>query len=289
MKINLEHIVVRQMEESDISGAMHLVLAENWNQTKEDWQMFLNINSNLCLVALYKSEVIGTVTAINYRNEVAWIGMMLVTKSFRGIGISKRLLNTIIERLSDCLSIKLDATPAGKPVYNKLGFQEEFSLNRMVVTKFKGATNINKSAAFWPISVDEIEDIVSLDLKIFGSDRSELINSLIKRNSDKTWCVVKNEHVVGYVLGRPGLNYFQIGPLIAETVDDAIQLIEIILNQYIGESIVIDILQDKLEFKKHLISLGFSEQRSFMRMYLKDNSFPGVMSNQYVIAGPELG
>jgi len=287
MDIELKNIIVRQMVEADISGAMQLVLAENWNQTKEDWQMLLNLNSNLCLVATYNGKVIGTVTAMNYKNQVAWIGMMLVSKNFRGLGISKNLLNTIIKKLVGCKSIKLDATPAGIPVYKKLGFQEELEINRMVIANFTGNSNSKKTDAIEPISEGNIEAVLRLDLKIFGANRVELFNSLKKRNN--AWRIVRDERIVGYVFGRLGLNFFQVGPLMAETIDDAINLIEVILEQHIGQSIVIDVLHHQVEFKERLAFIGFSYQRSFIRMYLKDNSFVGVVSKQFLIAGPELG
>ncbi|WP_282178397.1 GNAT family N-acetyltransferase [Maribacter stanieri] len=287
MEIVPKNINVRQMVATDIPGAMQLVLAENWNQTQVDWQMFLELNSNLCLVATYKTAIIGTVTAINYKNDVAWIGMMLVSKAFRGLGVSKSLLNTIIEKLEGCKSIKLDATAAGIPVYKKLGFQEELEIDRMVTTPFNSIINNRSRDIVRVISENDLVELSKLDSKFFGANRIDLINFLKKKN--KAWCLIRNDCIVGYVFVRPGRNYFQLGPLMAETVDDALNLIEIILENNIGQSIVIDVLHDQFKFKKRLASLGFSFQRSFVRMYLKNNSFAGLVNKQFLIAGPELG
>lgn len=287
MNSELENIIFRPMVEVDIPGAMQLVLAENWNQTKEDWQMLLDLNPDLCLVATFNDTIIGTVTAMNYKDQVAWIGMMLVSKNFRGMGISKYLLNTIIEKLNGCKSIKLDATNAGIPVYRKLGFLEELEIDRMVAPTFNGNIDNKETDTVRPITQGDMEELSKLDLKIFGSNRMELINSLTKRN--KAWCNVRDERIVGYVLGRPGHKFFQIGPLMAETTDDAIHLIEIILKEHLGESVVIDVLKDQVKLKQRLTALGFTCQRSFVRMYLKDNSFAGLVRKQFLIAGPELG
>ncbi|MEP3371953.1 MAG: GNAT family N-acetyltransferase [Maribacter dokdonensis] len=287
MKIVAKDIVVRQMVASDIPGAMQLVSAENWNQTKVDWLMFLELNPNLCLVASYDGEVIGTVTAINYNNDVAWIGMMLISKAFRGLGVSKNLLYTIIEKLEGCKSIKLDATAAGIPVYKKLGFQEELEIDRMITTDLDTTINNRSRDTVRAISENDMEELSALDLNFFGANRLDLINFLKKCN--KAWCLIRNECIVAYVFLRPGSNYFQLGPLMAETVDDALNLIEIILEHNIGQSIVIDVLHDQFKFKERLTGLGFSFQRSFVRMYLKDNSFAGLVNKQFLIAGPELG
>lgn len=287
MKIVAKDIVVRQMVASDIPGAMQLVSAENWNQTKVDWLMFLELNPNLCLVASYDGKVIGTVTAINYNNEVAWIGMMLVSKMYRGLGVSKNLLNTIINKLKNCKSIKLDATDAGIPVYRKLGFQEELKIDRMVVTSFSTTMRNKNRDIIRLISEKDMLELSKLDFNFFGANRIGLIDFLKKKN--KAWCLIRERAIVGYVFVRPGRNFFQLGPLMAETIDDAINLIETILEHNMEQSIVIDVLHGQFKFRQRLVDLGFNFERSFVRMYLKDNSFAGVVNKQFLIAGPELG
>src|SRR5690606_16732457 len=94
-------------------------------------------NPDHCLVAVREGVVIGTVTAITYENQLAWIGMMLVRTPFRGMGIGRLLMSSILKKLESCPSIKLDATPAGFPVYSKLGFIQEYILNRMTRAPLK--------------------------------------------------------------------------------------------------------------------------------------------------------
>src|SRR4029078_13410286 len=103
-----ESFILRPMQAGDIVSAMKLSEAEGWNQTEKDWQLFLENDGNICIVAETGSKVVGTPTAINYSNQVAWIGMVLVNKEFRGRGISQSLLSRVIEKLERCKSIKLD-------------------------------------------------------------------------------------------------------------------------------------------------------------------------------------
>ena len=55
------------------------------------------------------------------------------------------------------------------------------------------------------------------------------------------------------------------------------------------QNIAIDILEDKVDLISWLESIGFVKRRHFVRMYLKDNPYPGMVSNQYFISGPEFG
>src|ERR1700712_5262450 len=123
--------IIRNMEPGDVEGAMRLSDAAGWNQTEKDWGLLIENAENVCLLAESGDKVIGTTTAINYSNEVAWIGMVLVDKDYRGQGISKSLLTNIFKKLEDFKSIKLDATPDGQAVYKKLGFIDEYLIIRL--------------------------------------------------------------------------------------------------------------------------------------------------------------
>ena len=107
------------------------LLTEGWNQTMKDWRLLLDNPDNVCIVAEKDNRVAGTATALNHGNKVAWIGMVLVDKSLRGQGAGKMLLENIINRLQHIKSVKLDATPAGEPLYRKLGFIAEYKIFRM--------------------------------------------------------------------------------------------------------------------------------------------------------------
>ena len=118
------------MQVEDLDEAMALKSAEGWNQTRSDWELIMINNPHLCLVAVAEDRVIATVTAFSYEDTFAWIGMMLVDRQFRRKGISIKLMLEIIQRLGKKQTIRLDATPAGQMVYNRLGFVKEYSLFR---------------------------------------------------------------------------------------------------------------------------------------------------------------
>ncbi len=286
-KMNTDKIVIRQMREEDIPGAMQLKKAENWNQTEDDWRTLLKIDPHVCLAATSDSKVVGTVTAANYNNELAWIGMMLVDKDFRGRGLGKCLLTTLLEKLEAFQSIKLDATAIGLPLYNSLGFSEELSIDRMVITQVEATLPSKAHYAVKSLMEAEWQNVMDLDRAFFGADRSRLMAEILLRNIG--WYVEQDGRITGYLLARLGSNYTQLGPLSAETTEDAELLLLTALQNFSGSPVLLDVLQDKVELKGFLISCGFNVQRSFTRMFLKGNSLPGSVKNQFLIAGPELG
>ncbi len=286
---NISPVTLRSMHYNDIEVAMHLKNTEGWNQTEKDWELLIENPLNICLVAEYQHKVIGTVTAINYSNEVAWIGMVLVDRKCRGQGVSKLLLTDLMKKLEQCKSVKLDATPAGLPVYKKIAFVEEYAIYRMTNPSLKNSFKDKYKISAKPVQAKDIQEIVKFDKLIFGVDRTSLIEFFIENYPEKAWLLKRNNQIAGYTLGRNGTRFNQIGPVSALTVNDAKILIAEALKSLAGQPVVMDILQDKEILIDWLSSMGFTTQRHFIRMYHKDNPYPGIINKQFLIGGPEFG
>jgi GNAT superfamily N-acetyltransferase len=189
--------------------------AEGWNQTENDWNRLAGDPANTCLVAEYMHRIVGTATAMNYANDVAWIGMVIVDKEFRGRGISKMILSGLIRELGSCRSVKLDATPAGQPVYEKFGFKAEYVIYRMTNLCVGNNESEKSDVTPEPLHFRDIPEIALLDRSTFGAERTSLLTSLIKESPGKSWSIRKNGRITGIVLGRNGKRYNQIGPVSA--------------------------------------------------------------------------
>ena len=174
---------LRKMQLSDMDGLMSLKDAEGWNQLEKDWALLISYKESVNLVAVLDDRIVGTVTAINYANTVAWIGMMLVDRAHRGRGISKLLMLDAIDNLKKCKSIKLDATPAGRPVYLKLGFIIEYTLYRMTNPSASKISPGDNPLDTQKIRPADIVEVAAYDKSVFGSDRTELITLQIGRAS----------------------------------------------------------------------------------------------------------
>jgi len=281
--------IVRSMQPGDIVYAMKLSNAEGWNQTENDWKLLIESPQNVCLVAEYNKKIIGTTTAMNYANQIAWIGMVLVAKESRGQGVSKLLLTNILKKLESFESIKLDATPAGQQVYKKFDFKDEYLITRLVTGSIKDLSFDDDTRLVESIRLKDIEEIVALDEHVFGTNRGQLIESLIKRYPHKAWLLKRNNSIAGFALGRDGNKYHQVGPVFGSTINDVKMLIRKALKELINQPVIMDVLSEKEDLISWLNSIGFTMQRHFVRMYKKENLFPGIVNEQYLICGPEFG
>jgi GNAT superfamily N-acetyltransferase len=281
-------IAIRRIQRHDLSAAMRLSTQQDWNQTETDWSLIIENPQNICLLAEYHGQIIGTTAAMNYSDEIAWINMVLVDKEFRGQGIGKSLLENIFNKLQHFGSIKLDATPEGHKVYMAFNFKEEYSIFRMTLD-FAKPQPLEGDLLPGPIQSNHIPEIIAFDKHIFGAARHHLIESLIKQYPHKAWMLKRKDKITGFVLGRDGRNHQHIGPLMAQTSSDAKILFAKSISGLEGKPVVVDVLSDKVDLVNWLTNMGFIRQRYFTRMYRNHNPFPGHANNQYMICGPEFG
>jgi ribosomal protein S18 acetylase RimI-like enzyme len=281
--------IIRKMRPDDISQAFDLSLKEGWNQTLKDWRLLFDNPQNVCLVAEKDNMVAGTATALNHEDKIAWIGMVLVDKALRGQGAGKMLLEHIISSVKQIKSVKLDATPAGEPLYRKLGFLEEYKIFRMTCDNLNRISDMSPGKNLSSIDQDNLSHITEFDRVIFGADRSNLLMKLLTGNPGRAFFIRKNRTIEGFAFGRDGSRFNYLGPVAATSQVSAMQLICKSLESLNNQAIALDVPEDKADLIRWLESTGFVKQRHFVRMYLKDNPFPGSISNQYLISGPEFG
>jgi ribosomal protein S18 acetylase RimI-like enzyme len=281
--------IIRRMLKSDLKEAISLGFSEGWNQTEKDWMLMLDNPLNICIVAEHNNKIAGTATAFTYDKDIAWIGMVLVDKSLRGQGAGKMLLKYLIDNLQHIESVKLDATPAGQPLYANLGFIEEYKIFRMTNTSVKDFTPVPVLNETTKTEYQNLPEIIEKDKDAFGTDRSYLLNRLYKNFPQKAFIVKINQNVDGYIFGRDGARFHYIGPAYCSGTSIAISLISRTLQSLKDQSVALDVPEDKEELISWLESVGFVKQRHFVRMYLKSNRFKGLAEKQYLISGPEFG
>ncbi|MFO1297152.1 MAG: GNAT family N-acetyltransferase [Rubrivivax sp.] len=129
---------------------MALSSAAHWNQTEDDWRTMLALGRGWglrcadpdtardtlvasTLVLPYGVRRVGVAggEGIAAGGRFAWISMVLTLPAWRGCGFAQRLLRVALDDLAAARLLPvLDATPAGRPVYAKLGFREGWSFTR---------------------------------------------------------------------------------------------------------------------------------------------------------------
>jgi GNAT superfamily N-acetyltransferase len=204
-------IHVRPLTAADLPLGLRLCGAAGWNQTEADWRRFLDLQPDGCFVAEYDGAPVGTTTTCLF-GPVAWIAMVLVEESARGRGVGKALLSHALDFLDRrrIASVRLDATPLGRPLYERLGFVDQFSLVRCEGTP-TSAPGVDIEEAL----PQEWEALADLDAETTGTDRRRLLLRLFSEQPESVRVVRDRGRPCGFLASRPGRRAAQLGPCIA--------------------------------------------------------------------------
>jgi GNAT superfamily N-acetyltransferase len=281
-------VAIRAMAPSDVAAALRLSRANGWNQTEADWRFLLDENHGRFVVAVRDGVVVGTGGASCYAKRLAWMCMILVDAEVRGRGIGSAIVSAVQDRLTDVQTVGLDATPSGRPVYERLGFAATSGLAR-VGGSATDAARAGGQVETRPVASRDLETIVTLDPEAFGADRSRAIRWADGRAPALAWCVVDGGGIVGYCFGREGDRAVHIGPLVAPDVVAARALVARAAAASGAREIMLDVPTAAPGWMAALQDAGLREERPFVRMYRAGARPPGRRDVVFGVFGPELG
>ena len=277
-------IRIRSMTAADIPLGMRLKTEAGWNQTETDWRRFLALEPKGCFVAEFKDEPVGTTTTCIF-GKVAWIAMVLVDGRVRGRGIGKALMTHALAFLdaAGVQSVRLDATPLGQPLYEKLGFQPQYELVRYlgVLPGCRPVVWVRQAKR------EDWSELIRLDRRITWTGRSKLLRRLFMEQPNDFWLAEPTGAASGYLTIRRGSETLQLGPCIGDHRAGDL-LMAYACNAYKGERVYIDIPQVNELAQVGPVLWGFEEQRRLLRM-CRGPIVCEDLNRLWASSGPEKG
>jgi hypothetical protein len=225
---------------------------------------------------------------LRFEERFGWVSMLLVDPALRGCGIGSALLREALRLLEDVGTVRLDASPAGKALYERHGFQEEYPLVRMravVPTLVSGAAPPGAR----PMAASDLPSILDFDGAVFGADRGALLHRLYVSAPEYAFVTESAGGIEGYAFGRHGFRAEHLGPVVVTEESAARGLVSACLERNGGRQFSLDATEHSATWPRWLESLGFVEERPFVRMFRGRNAWPGMPMRQFAIAGPEFG
>ncbi len=203
---------------------------------------------------------------------------------------ARALVDEVLERVSALVSagqlraVGLDATPAGRGLYLKHGFQDGPALVRL---RAEAAASAEHGPAS-PPAASELDAILERDRAVFGADRSPVLRALAGAAPELTRIAWDGGHVRGYCFGRHGDHADHLGPVVADDEELARELVLSVLAATRRRPLILD-ARAASEWLAALRELGFREQRPLTRMYLGEARPAARPERESAILGPEFG
>jgi predicted N-acetyltransferase YhbS len=234
---NATQIVLRDMTEDDIHAVADLCFEQQWPHREEDLRMLLSIGSGL--VAEVDGAIGGTIMSWRFGESFAMLGIIIVAVAEQGRGLGRRLASAMVERL-DGVTVMLNATDEGRPLYAKLGFVE---LGRVCqhngLAPVQPLVELRPGERVRPMGASDAEVLKGLYTSAMGMDRSALLEALFAEGSAVVLC---QEHKqTGFAVIRRFGRGWVIGPVVASDATGAKALIAHWLGTRTGSFCRIDV------------------------------------------------
>jgi GNAT superfamily N-acetyltransferase len=293
-------ISIRPLTESDLPAALRLSTQSGWNQTLTHWRRLLALWPKSCLVYCDNDDVIATATLASF-GPVGWVGMVLVDEARRGGGVGKAMFAAVLETAAklNVTTLGLDATDMGRPLYQKLGFVDQCSIDRWICNTPSQPQIPDKAASssqrlITPLASTDWPALDALDHAATSANRHALLRHLT--TEPQTLALTLRDHagvLTGFGFLQEGRLAHHIGPVVAPDVAGAMRLVralrEACHQSHEPRPIIIDVLRQP-DHDAALTSAGFSVQRRLTRMS-KPASASTLLGSPTMFAGAgfELG
>ena len=264
---------------ADLDSVAALVTAVGWPHRRGDIAALIELGRGR-LARAGDGRTLGVGLWWPFGDTTARLGLVVVSPDSQGLGIGRRLVERL---LADAFprSVMLLATPAGRPLYERLGFvevgavcqhQDEYSGGRHPDPRIRVATSDDQSA------------VMCLDASAFGVARPSVLDHLLAVG--RAFVLVENGRVVGYAIERAFGRGSAVGPVVAATEPDAIAL----FNAAARPGFVrIDRASEGANFGQHLTACGLPPGSEFPAMLR--GGWPASTGPQriYALASHALG
>jgi GNAT superfamily N-acetyltransferase len=276
----------RRLTAADLPACLALSAEAGWNQTAADWRAVMAAGEVRGLVR--DGRIVATAAVLPWPGPFGWICMVLVTAAERRQGHATALLDWAVARLGALGRVPgLDATPAGRAVYRRMGFLDVYPVTRLRAAA-PVASGSPATATLRPMLPADMPAVAALDAPAFGADRAAFLAGLQARAPGLAFLATRAGCPAGFMLARDGRTATQIGPLVAQDPATAAALVTAACAACPGPALI-DVPDRHAALQAGLAAAGFTAERPFTRMLLGRAAPVDRPARIFALAGPEFG
>ena len=120
----VERLELRDLTPADVDDAIALAIAQGWRDRRRFYDLVLRTSTSRARVGMIHGQIVATGIA-TANGPVGWLGGIVVDARFRARGYGRAMTENLIQllRAAGCSTVSLEATNAGRPMYERMGFR----------------------------------------------------------------------------------------------------------------------------------------------------------------------
>lgn len=213
-----DDIEIRTMSRPELEIAIGWAADEGWNPGLADGDCFHTSDPEGFLMAFKDGRPAASISVVAYGADYGFLGFYICNPAVRGQGLGYRLWQAGLQRL-DGRCVGLDGVVDQQSNYRKEGF---VLAHRNVRYGGTVACEAPEDARLRPIAPGQIAAILAYDRPFFPGPREAFLRCWLRAGDSRRGFVVMDEDgVAGYGVLRRCREGYKIGPLFAESPEDA--------------------------------------------------------------------
>lgn len=189
---------------------------EGWNPGLNDAECFYAADPDSFLVGELDGKVIACISAVNYQDEFGFIGFYIVDLGYRGVAYGHELAKEALGRLRG-INIGVDGVIEQVENYKRYGFSLAYRNVRYQGLSAKTEQHRNVST----LQDSDLEAIFAYDRQFFPANREAFLRKWLFQNGGHTLVYKEQGEIVAYGAIRPCSEGYKIGPLFANSPEQA--------------------------------------------------------------------
>jgi GNAT superfamily N-acetyltransferase len=168
---------IRRLGLADLAACVELAADRGWPPEQSKLRLLFAVGE-----AYGIDDPAGGLAAMvvltRYGRRLAAVGTMLVASRFGHRGLGRRLMTYLLEQAGPAVVyLGANSSSYGRPLYQSLGFQSIDTVTRHA-GRFAPRPHAALAGSLRPASTSDREPMAALDRKVFGADRSHVLDEL---------------------------------------------------------------------------------------------------------------
>ncbi|MFO1148032.1 MAG: GNAT family N-acetyltransferase [Alsobacter sp.] len=230
-----------------------LSMAVRWPHRADDWEMLREFGQGVAACDDI-GRVMSTAMWFNHGEDFATVGMLITSPRLQTHGAGRWLMQHVIARTGARL-LGLNATRAARPLYKSMGFRAEATVYQCQGEAKRPPEGV-AAGLLRPLAPADLGEVAALDRRAFGADRHRLL-CLLEEHSEGL-VLVRNEVIVGFSMCRPFGRGHVLGPIVAESDDDALALLRPHVAHHAGGFLRLDTRLEGGPFTELVLASGLA-------------------------------
>jgi GNAT superfamily N-acetyltransferase len=252
---------VRAMRPDEIALTADWAAAEGWNPGLADATCFATADANAFLLGELDGRPAATISVVNYDSDFAFLGFYIVRPDLRGRGYGWRIWQAGIAHAGS-RTIGLDGVLAQQENYKKAGFALAYRNVR-----FGGEMSAPNTPATVALTTVPFVAIEADDATVFPAARSAFLRAWISASGHIGRALVSEGRLSAWGVIRPCRKGFKIGPLVADDVKGAENMVCALVAAVGGGEVFLDVPEPNEQAVSLAQSLGLVPVFQTARMY----------------------